>query len=107
MRGRAVAVAEERMLAVLAGARVAGLASVQPARELEAPVPAARRLEEVAGDRAHVPELRARGEAAGFTQRVRDLRIGLELAERRPGSDLRPVDPARHDPAHVDQRLRL
>ena len=50
------------------------VAAVQAAREVEPPVPAARRLEQVAADRAHVAELRARGEAARLAQRVRDLR---------------------------------
>ena len=63
--------------------------------------------QQVAADRAHGPELRAGGEAAGLAQRVRDLRVGLELAERRAGADARAVDPARDDLAHVDERLRL
>ena len=62
-------------------------AAVQIARELEAPVPAARRLEQVAADRAHVAELRRGGEPACLPERRRNLRIGFELGERRPGAD--------------------
>ena len=64
MRRGAEVVGEDRALALLAVARLAGVASVQAARVGEPPVEAARRLEEVAADRAHVPELRRRGEPA-------------------------------------------
>ena len=105
MRRRAVAVPEDRVLAVLAGTGVAGVPAVQAARELEAPVPAASRLQEVAADRAHVAELRARREPARLAERIRDLRVGLELAQGRAGTDSRPVDPPRDDLADVDERL--
>ena len=87
MRGRTEVVREDRVLAVLAGACVANVAAVQPARELQAPVPAARRLEQVPGERAHVPELRRRREPARLAEHVGDLCSGLELGERRPGAD--------------------
>ena len=67
--------------------REAAVAAVQVARKLQAPVPAARRLEEVAADRAHRAQLRRGRERAGLAQRRRDLRVGLELGERRPGTD--------------------
>src|SRR5207253_8357632 len=58
MRGRAEVVREDRMLAVLALLCMAAVAAVQAAGVLEPPVPAARRLEQVAADGAHVAELR-------------------------------------------------
>src|SRR5207245_1827335 len=58
MRRRAEVVCEDRVLAVFALLGVAAIAAVQPAWVLKAPVPAARRLEQVAADRAHVAELR-------------------------------------------------
>ena len=77
-----------------------GTASFEP------PVPAARRLQEVACERPHVAELRARGEPARLAQHVGNLRVALELGERRArrrsGSRR---DPARHDVAHVEERL--
>ena len=48
--------------------------------------------QEVAADRAHRAQLRRRGEPARLAQRVRDLRVGLELGERRARADRRPVD---------------
>src|SRR5206468_2527770 len=71
----------------------------------EPPVPAARRLEQVAADRAHVPELRRRGEPTRLAQRGRDFWARLELGQRRAGADPRPVDPARDEPAYVDEPL--
>ena len=50
MRGRAEVVGEDRVLAVLALARMAAVSAVEPARVLQPPVPAARRLEQVAAD---------------------------------------------------------
>ena len=68
--------------------------------KLEPPVPAARRLEEVAADRAHRAQLRRGREAAGLAQRVRDSRVGLELRQRRAGADRAcPSTPRGHDPA--------
>jgi hypothetical protein len=105
VRGGAEVVPEDRVLAVLSPARVADVASVEAAGELESPVPAACRLEKVPADRAHVPELRARGEPAGLAECLRHLGIDLEVAEGRSGADPRPVDAARNDPPHVDERL--
>ena len=106
VRGRAEVVREDRVLAVLALARVAAVAAVEPARELQPPVPAARRLEQVAADRAHVAELRRGGEAARLPQRVGDLRVALELGERRSGADASvPRTPRGTTSAHVDERL--
>src|SRR5581483_1641552 len=99
MRRRAVVIREDRVLAVLAVAREARVAAMQAARVLEPPVPAARRLQEVAADRAHVPQLRRRGEAAGLAQRLRDLRVDLELGERRAGADDIAAHAARDDAA--------
>jgi hypothetical protein len=87
MRRGAEVVGEDRVLAVLAFARMAAVAAVQPARELEPPVPAPCRLEEVAAERSHIPQLRARGEPARFAQCSGDLRRRLELRERRPRAD--------------------
>src|SRR5207244_12301708 len=75
MRRRAEVVREDRVRAMLALLCVTAVAAVQPARVLEPPVPAARRLEQVAADRAHVAELRRRREPAGLAQRVGDLRL--------------------------------
>jgi hypothetical protein len=66
MRRRAEVVREDRMLAMFALARMATVAAVQPARILQPPVPAARRLEKVAAERSHVSQLRRRSEAACF-----------------------------------------
>ena len=88
-------VAEERVLAVLALPRVAAVAAVQVARELQPPVPAARGLEQVAADRPCRAELRRRGEPAGLAQRVRDLRARPRArrawCRRRREADVRPM----------------
>src|SRR6185436_13481475 len=97
MRRSAALIAEDRVFAVGTVAGEAALAAVKPAVEAEAPVPAARRLEQVAADRAHRAELRRGGLRAGLAQHLRDLRIDLELGEGRPRADRRPLDPARHD----------
>jgi hypothetical protein len=107
MRRRAAVIAEDRVFAVRAGLRQAPLAAVQPARKLQSPVPAARRLQQVAADRPHGSHLWRGREAAGLAERLRDLRVDLELAERRPGADAGAVDPARHDLAELDERLHL
>ena len=75
--------------------------------QFEPPVPAAGRLQQVAAERPHVAQLRARGEAARLAQRVRHLRVALELGERRAGADPGAVDPARDDAADVDERVGL
>ena len=67
MRGGAPFVPEDRVLAMRAGLGVARVAAVQVARKLQAPVPAARGLEQVAADRSHRAELRRGSEAAGLT----------------------------------------
>src|SRR4051794_37227607 len=103
MRRGAEAVREDRVLAVLAVTGMAAVAAVQPAREVESPVPATGRLEEVAAERAHVPELRRRREPAGLAQRLGNRRLDLELRQRGPCTDRRALDPARHDPAHVGE----
>ena len=105
--GRAEVVREDRMLAMLALLREALVATVQAARPVQAPVPAARLLEQVARERAHVAQLRARRKATRLPQRSRHLRIALELRERRARTDAVLVDPARHDAANVDERVRL
>ena len=107
MRRGAALVAEDRMLAVGARLREAALAAVEPARELQPPVPAARRLQEVAADRPHRPHLRRGGEAAGLAEGVRHLRVDLELRQGRAGADRRALDPARNDRPQLDQRLGL
>jgi xanthine dehydrogenase YagS FAD-binding subunit len=58
VRRRAVVVAEDRVLAVLALAREALVAAVQTAGPIQAPVPAAGRLQEVSRKRSHVAQLR-------------------------------------------------
>ena len=98
-------VAEDRVLAVLAVHREAAVAAVEVARKAHAPVPAAGRLAKVAADRPHRAQLGRRRRRARLAQRLRDLRIDLELGQRRPGADLRPVDPAGDEPADVDQRV--
>ena len=108
VRRRAEVVREDRVLAVLAVAREALVPAVQAARPVEAPVPAARRLQQVAAERAHVAELRARGEPARLAQHVGDLRVALELARAARRRRSRPVaDPAGHDRSDLDQGLRL
>src|SRR3954468_22718556 len=103
MRRRAEVVREDRMLAMLSLARMAPVAAVQPARILEPPVPAARRLQQIAADRSHIAQLWRRREAAGFAQRVRDLRIDLKLGQGRAGADDAVIHTARDDPPHVDE----
>src|SRR3954468_6718978 len=107
MRRRAEVVRENRVLAMLSFPRVTAIAAVEAAWIVEPPVPAAGRLEEVAADRPHIAKLRRRGEAAGLAQRVGDLRIDLELAERRTRADDIVAHAPRHDPADVDERVRL
>src|ERR687895_66422 len=75
-------VAENGGAPVLSVAGVADIAAVQPAGELQAPVPAACRLEQVPAEGAHRPELWRRREPAGLAERIRDLRVDLELCER-------------------------
>ena len=99
MRRGAELVAEERVLAVLARLGVAAVAAVQVAGKVEAPVPAARGLQEVAADRAHVAELGRGGEPARLAESRRDLRIDLELRERRACTDRSARDPARQHAA--------
>src|SRR5207247_4967020 len=96
-------IAEDRVLTVLAGLGVTNVAAVQIAGELEPPVPAPRRLQQVAAERAHRPQLGRRRERARLAQDLRDLRIGLELRQCRARSDPRSVDPARDDVAELDQ----
>src|SRR5262249_3229205 len=107
MGGRAEVVRHDRMLAVLPLTGVAAVAAVQAARVAEPPVPAARRREQVAPERAHVPELRRGREPARLAERVRDLRIDLELCERRARADRRALDPTWHDLAHVHEPVGL
>src|SRR5438128_10980053 len=102
MRRRAEVVREDRMLAMLALLRVTAVAppvaaTVQSARILEPPVPAARRLEQVAADRAHVAKLRRRREPAGLAQRPGNMRIALELGKRRARTDAVAVEATRDD----------
>src|SRR3954452_16807845 len=92
------------MLALL---REALVSAVQAARPVQAPVPAARLLKQVPCERTHVPQLRACRKAARLAKRVRHLRVALQLGERRARTDAVAVDPARDDPADVDQCLRL
>src|SRR4051794_36370616 len=117
MRRRAHLVAEDRVLSVLAGLGVAAVAAVEEAREVEPPVPAPRRLEEIAADRAHRAQLRRRGEPTRLTQRLRDLWVDFELRERRACTNTharrssrdvtrtRSVDPARQDLSQLDERV--
>ena len=105
MGGRAEVVGEDRVLAMLALACVTRIAAVQAAGELEPPVPAAGGLQEVAADRADRAQLRRRGEAARLAEGFWNLRIGLQLAERRPGADRRPVNPPRDEVAEIDERI--
>src|SRR6266550_7508456 len=96
----ALFVAEDRMLAVCAFLREAPVAAVEPAVEAKPPIPAARRLQEVAADRPHRAQLRRRRLRARLPQHLRDLRIGLELCQCRSRADTGPADPARHDVAY-------
>src|SRR5512133_3644796 len=90
-------------------ARVAAVAAVEEARELQPPVPAARRLEQVAPDRPHRAQLRRGRQRAGLPERLWDLAVGLELCERRSRTDPATafVHPARYDSAQLDQCLGL
>src|SRR5437588_3424327 len=85
--------------------RVAAIASVEIAGKLQAPVPAARGLQKVAADRSHRAKLRRCREAAGFTQRSRDLRIDLQFGKRGPRTDPIALDAARDDVADLDERV--
>src|SRR5439155_10596999 len=105
MRGRALVVAKDRVLAVSAVLGKATLSPVQPALEAEPPVPAAGGLEEVPTDRAHRAQLWRRRLGAGFAESLRDLYIDLELGERRSRTDAVRVDAAGHDPGDMDERL--
>src|SRR5690242_1993051 len=107
MRRGAELVREDRVLAVLAVARVTAIPAVQPARVAEPPVPAPRRLEQIPPERAHVPELRGRREPARLAQRIRDPGLDLELGQGRPGTDYPVLHAARDDPAHVDEPVCL
>src|SRR5690242_19001534 len=107
MRRGAARVAEDRVLAVRALPGVTARAAVEEARVLQAPVPAARRLEQIAADRPHRPQLRRGRQRARLAQRLRHLGIDLELADRRARADASPVDPSRDELADVDERLRL
>src|SRR6266516_7429203 len=107
MSGCALLVAEDRMLAVRAVLCEAFLAAVQPAVEAKTPVPAARRLQEVATDRPHRAQLRRSRLRARLPQRLRNLRIELELCQCRSRADAGPGDPARHDVAYVHERVGL
>ena len=107
VRGGTEVVREDCVLAVLALACMAAVAPVETARILEPPVPAARRLEQVAADRAHVAELRGRSEPARLAQRTGDVRIVLELGKRRARADAVAVHAARHDSADVDEAFGL
>ena len=89
VRRGAEVVPEDRVLAVLPFAGMAPVASVEAARVLEAPVPAAGRLEQVPADGGHVPELGRCREPACLSQRGGDLLALLELGERRPRADAR------------------
>ncbi len=106
VRRRARRVRDDRVLSMHPLAGKAAVAAVEPAGVLEPPVPAARRLEEVAADRAHRADLGRRREPAGLAESVGDLRVGLELLESRPGADSRPVDPSWDDGADVHDRVR-
>ena len=105
MRRGAEVVGEDGVLAVLAFVGEAFVAAMQTAWPLQAPVPAAGRLEQVAAERSCIAQLRARGEPAGLAQRRGDPSVAFELRERRPGADHVSVDPVRHDPANVDESL--
>src|SRR5256885_530260 len=52
-------------------------------------------------------ELRRGGEAASLPERLGDLRVDLELGERRPRAHARPVDAPRNRPAEVHERIRV
>jgi hypothetical protein len=93
------------MLPVSTVLRKAAFSAVEPALEAEPPVPATSGLEEVAAHGAHRAQLRRRGLRAGFPQRLGDLRVRLELGQRRAGADAIAVDAARHDRTDVYQRL--
>src|SRR6266566_9534663 len=107
VRGCALVVAEDRVLALRAVSREARLAAVQPAIEAEPPVPAARRLQEVAADRPHRAELWRSCLRARLPQRLRDFAIQFELCQCRPRADAGARDPARDDVANLNQRVGL
>src|SRR5919206_4770475 len=102
MRRRAPRVPEDRVLAMLTLARVTDIAAVQVARKAEPPVPAAGRLQQIAAERAHRAKLRRRRQHARLPQGLRDLRIDLELCERRAGSYACSIHAARDDRPHLD-----
>jgi hypothetical protein len=103
MRRGAKVVREDRVLAVFALTGVAAVAPVEAARVLQAPVPAAGRLEEIAADRAHVAELGGGCEPARLAKRLGNPRFVLELGECRTGADAVAADAARDDPPDVDE----
>ena len=96
MRRGAEVVAEDRVLAVLAVARVAACrrraaGTGRPSRQYQQRVDWSRLPPTV----PIVAELRRRGEPARLAQRVRDLGARLELGQRRRRADPGAVDPAR------------
>src|SRR5438093_11983878 len=107
MSGRALLVAEDRVLALRPVLCEAFLAAVQPAVEAKPPVPAARRLKEIATDRPHRAQLRGGRLRARLPQRLRDLWIELELCQWRSPADAVPGDPPRHNAAYIHERLGL
>ena len=97
-------VPEERVLAMLPVLRVAAVAAVQVAGEIEPPVPAAGGLEQVAADRAHVAELGRGGQPARLAESRGDLRIEPRAPRascRRRSS--RPEIPRGSAPRDVDE----
>jgi len=103
--GRALLVAEDRVLAVRAVSRKALLAAMQPAVEAQPPVPTSCRLQEIAADRPHRAQLRRSCLRARFAQRLRDPRIDLELGQCRARADAGAVYSARDDVADVHERV--
>src|SRR5438128_832355 len=108
-RGAAL-VAEDRMLTVRPVPGLAAVAPVQVARKLQAPVPAPRRLEQVARDASHRPQLRGGRLRTGFPQGLRHPVVRLELAQRRAGADGdgggRSCDSARNGSLEPDELVR-
>ena len=72
VRRRTALVPEDRVLAMRTGLGMAAVAPVEIARKLQAPVPAAGRLQEVAPDGSHRAQLRRGGGEPGAPRAATD-----------------------------------
>jgi hypothetical protein len=109
---RAVA-ADDRVVPVVAGRRVAGVAAPPQTGEALAEVVAPRPLEQITGHRRDVADLRAGDDGRRLRQHaiaLLDLRVGGDASDARAGAQVQAVLAPLHalevgDAADVDQHL--